>query len=422
MLFLAGRIFMPNVIFKNNPELYEKSLLMGEDARFEVSDNDSACVPDLTFITDEIRSKAPLPKVPKLFYSNDCIFNCAYCGCRESNECKSKYNSPPAELASLAVRQAKNGHGIFISSAISKNPDYTQENLIETARIIRRDLGYRGYLHLKVMPGASPELIRESGRYADRLSVNLEVAKSEGYSQIAKNKNKKNILTPMAQISRMIAAAKEEKSSLAPKFAVSQTTQIMAGSTGENDFTILNLSSALYEKYRLKRVYYTPFQYSGHAFGYEGLPAVSTPAQRMHRLYQADRMMQLYGFNAGEIAPAEAPDLSLEIDPKAAWALRNLHLFPIEINTAEPEQLLRIPGIGIIYSKRIIKARKYCSITHEILVKLGVSLKKSRHFITCDGQYKGKAFDNAESLRELISDNNRAQNGQITFESINAVI
>jgi len=311
----------------------------------------------------------------------------------------------PRDLAELAVREAhQNRRGIFLTSAIVRSPDYTQELIIRTLKIIRGQHGYTGYLHAKVMPGANQALIHESGRYADRLSVNIEVARSEGYAMIAKNKNKHNILTPMGQISDMIRQAKADQARRRPRFATSQTTQLMAGSTSEDDFTILNLSGALYRKYGLSRVYYTAFTYQNPAAGYEQLPQVATPAWRMARLYQADRLMQLYGFTAEEIAPPSARDLQEAYDPKAAWAMRNLHLFPVEVNRADFETLIRVPGIGLTYAERILKARRQCVVTHDVLTALGVSQKRCRHFITCNGKYAGETLENvgvlAKHLRE----------------------
>lgn len=402
---------MANYIAKYSPDLEEKVFLMQQDARFDVADNTGA--PELS-IMEEIRSPKALPKVPKVFLSNDCLFNCAYCGCRSERDCKRAYTCTPAELAELSVKQAAGGkHGIFLSSAIYKTPDYTMELMVETMKIIRGPLGYGGYLHSKVMPGTSPELIMQAGLYADRLSVNIEVAKSEGYQRVAKNKNKRNILTPMGQISEMIKSAGEAGGR--GRFATSQTTQLMAGSAGEDDHTILNLSGALYNKYRLKRVYYTSFQYREPAVGYDGLPLTQTPTWRMHRLYQADRLMQLYGFTADEITPDDSPNLAPELDPKAAWALRNLHLFPIEVNTADYEMLLRIPGIGVTYAKRILKARKYCTISLDTLKALGVSLARSRHFLTCRGKYAGYRSDNQDRLRLLLLDPKGVEATQLSF-------
>jgi len=395
---------MANVIIKNNLTMEEKINLMQQDAMFDVTDNDTACIPDFSSIKNETKAKPAPAKVPKIFMSNDCIFNCAYCGCRASNDFRHCYNNSPKEMAQIAVDEAnRNGHGVFISSAIFKSADYTTELIIETLKNIRNNFGYKGYVHAKIMPGTDMELIQLAGTYANRLSVNIEVAKSEGYEKIAKNKTKENILTPMRQISQLITAAKSEKSRYAPHFATSQTTQLMAGSTGENDFDILQLSKAMYNKYNLSRVYYTSFQYKNLAKGYDHLAPVTVPSWRMKRLYQADRLMQLYDFTPEEIAPNSAPLLESDLDPKAAWALRNIHLYPIEVNTADYEMLLRIPGIGVTYATRILKARKYCKISHDVLKALGVSLKRSRHFLTCDGKFQGEKCESIDIYRSLLA-------------------
>jgi len=307
----------------------------------------------------------------------------------------------PAELAEMAVAEARrNGNGIFVTSAIYKNADYTQELLAESVRIMREDLGYRGYLHAKVMPGADPELIARTGKYASRLSVNIEVAKSEGYNRIAKQKNKTNILSPMGDIAAQILTAKNERR----HFAVSQTTQLMAGSTDEDDRVIMTLSQALYKKYRLNRVYYTPFHYRHEAKGYEQehLTLKQTPYWRMARLYQADRLLQLYGFTPDDVTPAEDPFLHEELDPKAAWALRHLELYPIEVNNADYEMLIRVPGIGKTYAKRILEARRYCIVNHDILQQMKISLKRSVFFITCNGVYKGGPLLDSLNLRQRL--------------------
>jgi putative DNA modification/repair radical SAM protein len=396
---------MANVILKSAPGMEEKIRLMREDALFDVADDDEACVPDFSAIKNEIKAKPTPPKVPKIMMSNDCAFNCAYCGCRAGNEDRSRYCNKPHELAHIAVTEAvRNGHGIFITSGIFKNADYTTELIVETLKIIRNNFMYKGYVHAKIMPGTDMELIRRAGLYANRLSVNIEVAKEEGYQRVAKQKTRENILNPMRFICELIQSAARERSRYryAPRFATSQTTQMMAGITNENDYEILRLANAMYDKYGLKRVYYTPFQYRKPVRGYSDLGLVATPTWRMKRLYQADRLMQLYGFTPEEIAPDAEANLVCDLDPKASWALRNLHLYPIEVNTADYEMLIRIPGIGTTYAARIIKARKYCKITHEVLKALGVSLNRSRHFMTCNGKYQGEKSESVEAYRGLL--------------------
>jgi len=395
---------MSQIIIKNPYTLEEKLEMMKDVTRFEASDDDSACIPDLTFVKEQIKGKPSPPKVPKMGLSNDCIFNCAYCGCRSSVD-HPRHTENPKDLAKIAVDAAvANGHGVFVSSGIYKNPDYTEELLIATAKHIRNNFGYKGYLHLKIMPGTSPELIRQAGLYANRIDVNIEVAKNEGYKKIARHKNRRTILTPMGQITQFIRAAAEERRRFrhAPFFATSQTTQLMPGSTDENDYEILRLASSLYNKYDLARVYYSPFYYKHQAKGYPDLKEVVTPLWRMKRLYQADRLMQIYGFTAEELAPESDTFLSAELDPKAAWALRHMHLYPIEVNTADYEMLLKIPGIGTTYAARIIKARQYCKMTHDVLRALGIKLKRARHFLTCSGKFEGENSDGIERYRELL--------------------
>lgn len=381
----------------------DKIRLMAEDARFEIaSDFDAeSCSADRALdAAERIRSRPAPPKIPKAFVASGCVFNCAYCGCRSSltgERCG--YRNDPRELARLATGMAKeNGHGVFVTSAICKNADYTQELIAETVRMMREEEHYHGFIHAKVMPGADPLLIRKTGIGADRLSVNIEVARSEGYARIAKQKNRKNILTPMGSIAEQIAAAKYDKE----RFAYSQTTQLMAGSTGEDDRTIMTLSRALYDKYRLKRVYYTAFRYNHDADGYDKMPFVITPYWRMARLYQADRLMQLYGFTPDDVTPENSPFLEQDIDPKAAWALRHPGLYPVEINTADYETLIRVPGIGVTYAKKIIAARRYSNITVEILKQMRVSLKRCRYFITCGGRYAAEKLPDQAALRDCL--------------------
>jgi Predicted DNA-binding protein with the Helix-hairpin-helix motif len=412
---------MANIILPKIVTYEDQLRMMAEDAQFDVSDSKESehmCVPDLSVFSD-IKAKPNAPKVPKMFVASKCIFNCAYCGCRASKD-RDGYCNDPKRLAEMCVAEAvKNGHGVFLSSAIYKNADYTEELIIQTIKHMRQDFGYRGYIHAKIMPGADPLLIREAGLYADRLSVNIEVAKKEGYDRIAHQKNKVNILGPMQTISDLILEAKETKGPyLKGKFAHSQTTQMMAGAVSEDDRTIMNLSSALYRKYHLSRVYYTGFHYTYTSKGYDDIGTFRTPAWRVRRLYQADRLMQLYGFSHDEITPDSEPNLAAEIDPKISWALRNISIYPVEVNTADYDTLLRIPGIGIVFAKKIIRARKYCTVTHEVLRKIGVSLKRSIYFIKCNGKYVGTTtfLDSPEMIRETFSDGTGQNGEQLMFD------
>ena len=399
----------------HTPSLEERIALMQEDSRFDVADpevsfgsvsgqKEQELIPDPSIFAG-IHAKASPCKVPKIFVSNNCIFNCAYCGCRVSNDGKQRYCNSPGQMAEIAYNTAiENGHGVFITSAIHKSPDYTEELIIETMRILRQELFYTGYIHAKIMPGADPALIKKAAQYANRLSVNIEVAKSSGYERVAKQKNKYNILGPMQEISNVVREAKRYRSSGSRILARSQTTQLMAGSTDETDRTILILAKALYKKYDLSRVYYTNFQYVHEAKGYD-LPLTRTPSWRARRLYQADRLMQLYGFSPEEIAPEEEPNLTSRLDPKMSWALRNIHLFPIEVNTADYEELLRIPGIGLTFAQKIIRARRYGMISHQTLKKIGVYMKKSSPFLTCNGRYEGgNALSDIEKLKLMFSE------------------
>jgi len=309
-------------------------------------------------------------------------------------------------LAYIALKAAKgNGHGVFITSAIRKNADYTEELILETLRIMRYEYGYKGYLHAKIMPGADPRLIKQAGFLADRISVNIELAHSDGYKTLAKQKNKNNILTPMTVIRDYIDDFNPESgrrafSEAGRPFAPSgQTTQMMPGALSESDRTIALLAESLYRKFGMRRVYYSPFNTPDDNYS---IPDLKTPRWRGRRLYQADRLMQLYGMKADEILPESAPNLDFDIDPKASYALRNINMFPVEVNTADYELLIRTPGIGVTSARKIIQARKKVTLTHDILKQMGVSLKKSVYFITCGGKYNGAGALGSPMLRQKL--------------------
>ncbi len=392
---------MTSVMIPRQPETEELLNVMAEDMRYEIGCSAETLRNPAVDAAMQIRAKQTPCTPTKLGMCGRCAFNCAYCACRNSSD-RRDYLLEPAQLAAIAAEtDKKTGCGVFITSAIYKTPDTTQERIAETVRILREDLGYTGFLHAKVMPGADPALIAATGRYANRLSVNIEVAKSETYARIARQKSKNTILAPMGEIARQIREASQAGRNR-PAFAVSQTTQLMAGAAGEDDRQILTLSAALYRKYRLKRVYYTPFTYRYPSRGYEDLPVMQTPYWRVARLYQADRLTQLYHFSPEELTPENAPFLEPDIDPKTAWALRHIDLFPIELNTADYDTLLRIPGIGTTYAARILTARRYASLSFDTLRQMKISLKRAQYFVTCGGRFVGGEPDPI-ALRMLFS-------------------
>ncbi len=323
----------------------------------------------------------------KIMLSNFCIYDCAYCINRKSNDIP-RTSFTPEEIANLTIEFYRRNYieGLFLSSGVLRNPDYTMERMVTVAKLLRTEHKYNGYIHLKAIPGASEQLIADAGRWADRLSVNIEIPTENNLKLLAPDKDFKSVLEPMKIISTHILESKEERKKFrgAPLFSPSgQSTQLIIGATNDTDHTILKLSSALYTRRDLKRVYYSGYipvnSYDTR------LPALNTPPlRREHRLYQADWLLRFYGFKANEIVNAENPNLDLELDPKVTWALRNPHLFPVDINKADPLMLLRIPGIGTHSVQLILLARKHTRLNSSHLQKMGVVMKRARYFITCN--------------------------------------
>lgn len=393
---------MSNLILPREVTVQQKLTAMSEDAKYEMGCDIDAETAAVTAAM-QIRARPGPPKIPKLYLCGRCAFNCAYCSCRASRERDCDYLSTPRELAAMAYGEAiRSGHGIFLSSAIYRCADTTQEMLAEATRLLRTEYHYGGFIHTKVMPGADPRLIAQTGRYASRMSVNIEVAKSESYPAVAKQKNRTNIIGPMREVAEQIAEAKQFRSS----FAASQTTQLMAGAAQEDDRTILTLTNALYRKFHLKRVYYTGFTYKYPTKGYDLAPQV-TPGWRVVRLYEADRLMQLYGFSPDEITPEGTPFLDEQLDPKTAYALRSMDRFPVEINTADYDTLLRVPGFGTTYARRIVEARRYCNLSFDTLKQMKISLKRAKYFITCGGRFLGNGETDPFILREILGSGQR---------------
>lgn len=336
----------------------------------------------------------------KVLMTNICVYDCAYCVNRRSNDV-ARTAFTPRELADLTIQFYRRNYieGLFLSSGVVKNPDYTVERIIETLQILRGEYRFSGYIHAKAIPGADRALITRLGMLADRMSVNIEMPSEKSLRLLAPDKSKHSIFAPMGYIEGRIAENKTDlvKYRYAPKFApAGQSTQMIIGATPESDLQILRLTENLYRRYKLKRVFYSayvPVSASGL------LPAATEPPLwRELRLYQADWLLRFYGFAAGELLDEENHSFNPYIDPKCSWALRHMDFFPIDVNRAPFEELLRVPGIGVHSARRIVAARRASSLTFDGLKKLGVVLKRARFFITC----KGRKMDAASAMRAVV--------------------
>ena len=344
----------------------------------------------------------------KVLLTNVCIYDCAYCANRCSNEVKHAAFEP-RELADLTMEFYRRNYieGLFLSSGVIKSPDYTTELMIQVLSILRDEYGFRGYIHAKVVPGTDPLLVDAIGSLADRLSVNLELPSSKSLALLAPRKSKADILAPMAQIrdsiadsteSRTIARRKptlyQRQTAIARKqkafSPAGQSTQMIVGATPESDYQILSLSAALYRSFNLKRVFFSAYLPVNNDARLPNNSAVQL--DREHRLYQADWLMRFYRFDVSELIDEAHPFLATDIDPKANWALNHLDRFPVEVNTAPPEVLLRVPGIGVRGAHTIMRARKTATLREQDVRKFGIAFKRARYFITCNGVYAGKGI------------------------------
>lgn len=341
----------------------------------------------------------------KILLTNFCIFDCAYCVSRSSNDIK-RAAFTVQEVVDLTMNFYRRNYieGLFLSSGIFKDADYTMERLVRVAKKLRLEHKFNGYIHLKTIPGASDELMHEAGLYADRLSVNLEVPTEAGLKLLAPEKNRAEMVKPMTYVSNQLIKLSDEKKSLkkTPLFApAGQSTQMVIGATGESDKDILFTADSFYKSHHLKRVYYSgyvPISADGR------LPAMGTlvPMVRENRLYQADWLMRFYGFGINEIVSETNPLLELDIDPKLSWALRNLGSFPIDLNTADIHDILRIPGIGLQSAKKIVEGRRFSKLGWEHLKKMGVALNRARYFITCQEKKFVKRETTSSQIRKFI--------------------
>lgn len=322
----------------------------------------------------------------KIMLTNYCIYDCAYCINRRSNDLP-RATLSVSELVDLTIEFYRRNYieGLFLSSGVVHNPDYTMERLVRVAKDLRTVHRFNGYIHLKSIPGASQELIREAGMYADRLSVNIEIPTEENLKRLAPEKDHQSVFAPMRYIHQGMLTYQEERKKFrhVPRFSpAGQSTQMIVGVTDETDKDILSLSSALYGKSSMKRVYYSGY-ISVNAYD-KRLPALKQPPLvRENRLYQADWLMRFYGFRVDEIVNDAYPNLDLEMDPKLGWALRHPEYFPVDVNKADYEELLRVPGLGVKSARLIIVSRRFSKIGVYQLKHMGVVLKKAKYFITC---------------------------------------
>ena len=342
----------------------------------------------------------------KVLMSNCCSYDCAYCVNRRSNDVR-RATFEPRELAELTLNFYRRNYieGLFLSSGVIGTPDRTMELMIKTLKILREEYRFYGYVHAKAIPGASDELTGRLGMLADRMSVNIELPSQNSLAYLAPDKSRHSILKPMEYIRDGIKSKGELVKSGGARFVpAGQSTQMIVGASPETDFGIIRLAEGLYRGYNLKRVFfsaYVPVVESSK------LPSLDTrpPLLREHRLYQADWLLRYYGFTANEILDEQNPYLNRYMDPKCAWAIRNMDLFPVEVSTAEYERLLRVPGIGVKSAKRIVAIRRHTRLSYDILKKAGTVLKRAVYFITCNGQrYGGISLGSGDVTQSMLSD------------------
>ena len=325
----------------------------------------------------------------KILLTNDCCYDCVYCVNRVGNDTERATFSPD-EVCTLTMGFYRRNYieGLFLSSAVYRNPSYTMELIYETVLRLRTVYHFHGYIHVKAIPGADPQLIRQTGFLVDRMSCNLELPTAEGLRSLAPNKPRRQLLKPMRQIQQQITVSKHEVAlyrHAQPFVPAGQSTQMIIGATGESDYQIMSVSEALYGRFKMKRVFYSAYVGVNED---SRLPAVGTlpPLLREHRLYQADWLIRFYGFKAAELLSKRQPNFNLLLDPKCDWAVRHLEDFPVEVMTADYYQLLRVPGLGVNSARRICRARRYGGLRFEDLKKMGVVLKRAMYFITCQGR------------------------------------
>lgn len=341
----------------------------------------------------------------KILLTNFCVYDCAYCVTRKSNDIK-RAAFTVQEVVDLTMNFYRRNYieGLFLSSGIFKNADYTMERLVKVAKKLRLEHKFNGYIHLKSIPGATDELMHKAGLYADRLSVNIEMPTESGLKLLAPDKNRKDMIQPMDYLKKEIISNQDEKKVLkkVPLFApAGQSTQMIIGATLETDKEIMYTANSLYKGFNLKRVYYSGYVPVSNDKRLPGLGS-AVPMVRENRLYQTDWLMRFYGFKVQELLNEANPHLNLDIDPKLSWALRNLSIFPFDVNKADLQMILRVPGIGMQSATKIVAARKFQRLNWDHLQKIGVAVSRARYFITCNSRDYQKTDLTSAKIKQFI--------------------
>ncbi len=381
-------------------DLYEKLNILTDAAKYDVactssgtarkSDGTGIGSCEMSGICHSFSADGRCISLLKILFTNECIFDCKYCVNRRSNDVE-RASFTPDEVCSLTMEFYRRNYieGLFLSSGIMKNPDYTMELIYTTLYRLRRHWNFQGYIHVKAIPGASQELILRTGFLADRMSVNLELPTAESLKALAPHKTRKNILAPMRLVQNVMTENRQEIQVYrsAPQFVpAGQSTQMIIGATPETDYQIMQVAESLYQKFELKRVFYSAFVHVNEDAALPAKTGEGPPLLREHRLYQADWLLRYYHFHAEELLTEDEPNFNILFDPKCNWALKHLEAFPVEVNRADYKMLLRVPGIGYKSAVRIVKARRLGILDFADLKKIGVVLKRALYFITCNGR------------------------------------
>ncbi len=410
-------------------QLLEKLQILADSAKYDVSCSSSGS--NRSSKKGQVGNAAPAGichswaddgrciSLLKILFTNSCIYDCKYCVNRVTNDIR-RATFTPDELCELTIEFYRRNYieGLFLSSAVIKNPDYTMELIVLALKKLRFEHKFNGYIHVKSIPGADLRLIHEAGLLADRMSINIELPSVQGLKLLAPQKDHESIIRPMAFIREQIQGANEltiyrKKQIFVP---AGQSTQLIVGATRDSDLTILDLTSELYKRYKLKRVYYSAYV---PVNDHKDLPALNTspPLLREHRIYQADWLLRFYGFEARELLDESHASFDTRVDPKCDWALRHMDQFPVEINRASLEMLMRVPGIGYKMAQKIVRARKVAALSYEDLKRMRVVLKRARYFITCKGAYYGGVDIDSTDLYPILSEETDPKNfyGQISM-------